>query len=85
MYYTTITSKGQLTVPIEFRRALGIVPGQKVSISMADDAILLKNPGGIDAVRVLLQEEMRRKGTLHTVERSGDGWAAHIAQDHAES
>ena len=52
---------------------------------MEADAIVLKSPGTIDTVRALLQEEMKRKGTLHITEKSGDGWAAHIAQDHAES
>ena len=27
---TTVTSKGQVTIPLQFRRALNIKPGQKV-------------------------------------------------------
>jgi antitoxin PrlF len=33
---TTVTSKGQVTVPQRFREWLGIVPGSKVEFELAD-------------------------------------------------
>ena len=34
---TTVTSKGQVTVPQRVRERLGIVPGSKVEFELADD------------------------------------------------
>lgn len=31
---TTITSKGQVAIPIEFRRILGLVPGSKIKFEI---------------------------------------------------
>ena len=80
-HYSTITSKGQLTLPVEFRRALDLVVGQKVAITLEGNTLVLRSPGSIDAVRAQLQQEMKRKGTLHATEKSGDGWAAHVTED----
>ncbi len=35
-YTTTTTSKGQITIPKDFRDALNIEPGQKVSVSLEE-------------------------------------------------
>src|SRR5437763_34438 len=35
---TVVTRKGQITVPAEIRRALGIREGDKLAVSVADDA-----------------------------------------------
>ena len=32
-----VTSKGQVTIPLDVRRRLGIVPGTDVEITVADD------------------------------------------------
>jgi AbrB family looped-hinge helix DNA binding protein len=42
---TTVTRKGQVTIPIEIRRALGIEEGDKVAFSLlegADNAIIVR-------------------------------------------
>ena len=36
-YYTTLTSKGQITVPAVIRRKLGLEPGKKLSITLGSD------------------------------------------------
>lgn len=41
MYSSTLTSKGQLTVPIELRQALDLHPGDKVVFETKDHKILL--------------------------------------------
>jgi AbrB family looped-hinge helix DNA binding protein len=33
---TTITRKGQITVPVEIRKALGLKEGDKLAVSLAD-------------------------------------------------
>lgn len=35
---TTVTSKGQITIPAEFRRRLGIKPGETVSFKLTDNS-----------------------------------------------
>src|SRR5437773_2717595 len=35
---TVVTRKGQITVPIEIRQALGLRVGDKVALSISDDA-----------------------------------------------
>ena len=37
MYSTTVTSKGQVTIPVEFRRRLGIKPGEIVNFKLAQN------------------------------------------------
>lgn len=36
-YVTTLTRKGQITVPVEVRRALGLKEGDRVAISLTND------------------------------------------------
>jgi AbrB family looped-hinge helix DNA binding protein len=43
---TTVTSKGQVTIPRRVRERLGIVPGSKVEFELAeDDRIVLTKVG----------------------------------------
>lgn len=37
-YIATVTSKGQVTLPVEVRRRMGIDPGDQVAIVLGDDA-----------------------------------------------
>jgi AbrB family looped-hinge helix DNA binding protein len=39
---STISSKGQITVPAEVRERLGLVPGTAVAFEMRADGVLLK-------------------------------------------
>lgn len=44
-YTTTVTSKGTVTIAAPLRKALGIKPGQKLSISLTEDNRLELNAG----------------------------------------
>jgi len=44
----TITSKGQITLPVEIRRALGVGPGDRVSFRTADDGRVVVEPETLD-------------------------------------
>ncbi|HRN29880.1 MAG TPA: AbrB/MazE/SpoVT family DNA-binding domain-containing protein [Terrimesophilobacter sp.] len=81
--YATITSKGQITLPVGARRALGLVEGQKVSIRIEGDALVIDAPRDIVATRAKLRAEAIEKGTWGRVPVAGDGWAAR-AEDHRE-
>jgi AbrB family looped-hinge helix DNA binding protein len=78
--YTTMTVKGQITLPAAMRRALQLMPGNKVKISFDGDTISIGKPGAITEVRNTLQGEMFRNGTAGQEARSGDGWAAHVQE-----
>lgn len=41
MYSSTLTSKGQLTVPVELRHALNLRPGDKLVFEAVDHKILI--------------------------------------------
>jgi AbrB family looped-hinge helix DNA binding protein len=43
---TTVTSKGQITLPIELRRLIGISPGDKVRVELDDDGLRLTRVAG---------------------------------------
>lgn len=42
---TTVTSKGQVTIPVELRRALGIKPRDRVIFELVDGVIQLRRVG----------------------------------------
>jgi AbrB family looped-hinge helix DNA binding protein len=57
--YTTITSKGQITLPAPLRRDLGLVPGQRLAVRRVGGHIEITAPRGIEALR----DEIRRQAT----------------------
>lgn len=44
---TTVTSKGQVTIPAEVRRYLGIEPHNKVSFVIEDGSVRLQRHGSV--------------------------------------
>jgi len=45
-FYSVVTRKGQITLPVEIRRALGIKEGDKVELSLGDagQALVILRP-----------------------------------------
>jgi AbrB family looped-hinge helix DNA binding protein len=85
MSYVTMTVKGQITVPVEIRRSLGLVPGKKLNIFLQGDNIMIQKPAAVEAVRQRLQTEMKRQGTGTVKTESGSGWEAHVEDRFAQS
>lgn len=54
---TTVTRKGQITLPAAIRKALGIERGDKVVLSLEDDEVRLKRTESVTA---------RTAGSLHS-------------------
>ena len=46
-YFTTVTRKGQITIPAEIRRALSINEGDKVLVAFDDGQVRLERYGGV--------------------------------------
>jgi len=83
--YTTITAKGQITLPAEARRALGLRAGQRVSVRVDGDRLVIDPPSDIAAVRARMRAEAESQGTWGVVPHAGDGWAARAEDFRAES
>ena len=58
----TITSKGQITLPVEIRRALGVGPGDRVSFRTADDGRVVVEPETLDLLSLKGSVRSRVKG-----------------------
>jgi AbrB family looped-hinge helix DNA binding protein len=48
MSTSTMTSKGQVTIPLAIRQQLGIGPGDRLSFSVRDDGVLEVVPETVD-------------------------------------
>jgi len=66
MHTSTITSKGQVTIPAELRKTLGLMPGNRIAFRLEGDKLLLETVkdditaafGMLDADRHVSVEEM---------------------------
>lgn len=74
--YTTITSKGQITLPVEVRRALNLRAGQKLAVRVEGDHVVIDPPHDVAALRGRIRAEAERRGTWDRVPHAGDGWTA---------
>ena len=79
--YSTVSTKGQVTIPAEIRQKYSLQPGRRIGFRAAGDDVSLVLPQPIDEVRATLQQSMRAKGTLGVTYESGDGWAAHVGEN----
>ena len=59
-----ITSKGQVTIPVEIREKLGLVPNTEVEFEVIGDAVYLKKAKVNPNLGKSLVEMMRGKATV---------------------
>lgn len=83
--YATITSKGQITLPVAARKALGLVEGQKVSIRIEGDGLVIDAPRDIAMTRAKLRAEAVEQGTWGSHPSAGDGWTARAEEHRADA
>ena len=55
MYVLTVSSKGQIVLPIEIRKALSINTGDRLAVFASDDVIMLK------AIRIPTEKDFKAK------------------------
>jgi antitoxin PrlF len=74
MNYTySITSKGQITIPKEFRDKLGLDKIGKATLQVNDrNEIVITSPKGLDEVRALLNKPTFKDKTSNTEQAIGD-------------
>jgi len=58
-----ITSKGQVTIPIEVRERAGLLPGTEVEFELDGDAVLLKRVEGGTGRGGAIVDRLRGRGT----------------------
>ncbi|MDR3247284.1 MAG: AbrB/MazE/SpoVT family DNA-binding domain-containing protein [Treponema sp.] len=75
-----MTDKGQITLPVEMRRALSLEPGKKLNIALQGEQISISKLVDIAEARKELQEQMARQGTEKQTAEGGDGWTANVKE-----
>ena len=67
-YSTTLTQKGQVTIPVEIRRSLGLKTGQKVAfVTKGDDVVIkpakdfLSLKGSVSAIESVAKNKKEKK------------------------
>lgn len=55
-----MTSKGQVTIPQDIRRRLGMLPGGEVEFDVVGDSVRIRKKGGTKSRGDRLLEAMRR-------------------------
>jgi len=82
-YHSTITAKGQITLPAAIRRQLGLVPGDRVRLRLEGGRAAVEPAGTLAELRARIKAEATEQRTWGLVSASGDGWTAHVESDHA--
>lgn len=74
MRRTRLSSKSQITLPADYRRRLGVQPGEELLMDFQGDRIvLLKNTGSaLDELRALPSEIWA--GAADEIQRARDEW-----------
>ena len=57
--YSTVTQKGQVTIPIEFRKRLGLEANSKVKISMRLNKVFLEPAVSLDDLFGILKSNKK--------------------------
>lgn len=72
MTRSTITSKGQTTIPIEIRRLLGLEPGDKVDFVVAESGVVYLRPANTDvtALKGLLERPGQKRRSVADMNRA---------------
>lgn len=87
-YYTTMTEKGQITLPAAIRRKLKLEPGKKLSVTLGSDQhIIVESPPSLEEMQrknreYLLSHGFTEKKLKEMAENfhNGDGWAAYVRE-----
>jgi len=78
--YSTLTSKGQITLPAALRRKLGFEPGLRVGIDEVDGGVVVSPIRPMSSVRESARREMIAAGTVGQGVNAATGWQTAAAQ-----
>lgn len=77
---TTITRKGQITMPIEIRRALNLAEGERLSVEQAGETVLLRRAPSV-AERTAGMLAQYGKTPPPTLEAESDAFEQAVADE----
>lgn len=78
-YTTTMTERGQVTLPADVRRLLGIKPKEKVTFEVEGNEIRLTPPRfTVESVRGSVPALSERKSLEEIYQEAGDEYARHV-------
>ncbi|BCU77212.1 AbrB/MazE/SpoVT family DNA-binding domain-containing protein [Luteolibacter sp. LG18] len=83
MTHSTITSKGQTTLPVQIREALHLKPGDRISYEVQGDAVIIRHQPGAMAVFGALKPQPEQTGVdfLEARRKSREAWEADSAKE----
>ena len=73
---STVTSKGQITLPVEFRRALGIRAGARVHMRLEDGTIRIDPRSYADRTAGMFKGRLPRPATIKEEEQAAQDFSA---------
>ena len=60
--FVTLSSKGQLVIPAEYRQKLGLEAGQRLELSIVDGRIVLDRVPSLDELQAMVAEWIKESG-----------------------
>jgi antitoxin PrlF len=72
MFHSTITRKGQTTIPAQVRDALNLHPGDKVSYELAKDHATLRFHRGARGLKGALKSDRGRGLSFHQIREAAN-------------
>lgn len=70
-YSTTLTSKGQMTLPVSFRRKLGVNPGDQVLVELRGNEVVVQKNNWLENLKKI-QAENQSYLKSHNIKPLGD-------------
>jgi AbrB family looped-hinge helix DNA binding protein len=80
MFHSTVTSKGQTTIPGEIRRAMGIKPGDKLQYAVEGDRATIRVDPGTRSLKGALASKKGRGMSFARI-RQATAKAAHPGRE----
>jgi len=70
MLHSTVTSKGQTTIPEKIRKALGIKPGDKLEYAVEGDRATIRVHPGIRSLKGVLASKKGKRMSFADIRRA---------------
>jgi AbrB family looped-hinge helix DNA binding protein len=84
MYETVVTRKGQITIPIDIRRSLGIEEGDRIAVEQVGDVVQLRRAlGVVESTAGVLAKYLQ--GPPKTIEEETEAFERGVADEVVES
>lgn len=81
---TTLTRKGQITIPVDIRRQLGIAEGDQLDVERDEDTVIVRRATSVTALTAGILAKYRKPEPL-TAEEEREAFAQAVADDVSKS